>query len=548
MVEQFDGPIDEVRACIYRALECMDGNSSETRVDLIEARRILDEIVSAQSRTSRQTPAVPDPQDGEERQAYLADLINHVHDAIVATDANLKITAWNRAAEELYGWKASEVIGRHIYDTIRTNFTDEDHQAAQQRLADTGRFESTMLQYNRDGQPLEIESSGMTIRDRRGKITGFVAANRDLTGRRQMETALRESQERLLLATGAAGIGTWDWNLATGEFNLGPRAREILGVRPEDPATAERLLQAIHPDAQTAALQEIRRVLAEGQAVEYELRVLWPDESEHWIYVKGQAALDAAGQPVRMTGVVMDMSLRREAELESRKAAAQAEVQHRLMDLRERERMAIARDLHDGPVQDLIAISFGLQGALQEADDPDLAGTLQGLRKALHEQITVLRNYAGELRPPALAKFGLEKAVRSHAEQFQMKHPEIKLVLKMHQVGPLTTEPVRLALYRIYQEALNNIVRHSQATEVLIRFEKDERQAEFEIRDNGTGFILPRDWLDLAREGHLGLVGIQERAEAVGGIARFSSSPGKGTSILIRVPGHYVEPPTRPTH
>jgi signal transduction histidine kinase len=216
------------------------------------------------------------------------------------------------------------------------------------------------------------------------------------------------------------------------------------------------------------------------------------------------------------------------------------------MNLRERERMAIARDLHDGPVQDLIAISFGLLGAEQLTGEPAVVDALQELRKALHEQITALRNYAGELRPPALGKFGLEKAIRAHADLFREKHPEINLTLHMHQVGPLTSEPVRLALYRIYQEAMKNIVRHSQATDVTIRFEKDENQAEFEVRDNGKGFSLPIDWLDLAREGHLGLVGIQERAEAIGGVANFSSSPGQGTSVLIRIDKLEFESPTGP--
>jgi signal transduction histidine kinase len=229
-----------------------------------------------------------------------------------------------------------------------------------------------------------------------------------------------------------------------------------------------------------------------------------------------------------------------------RQVDAQWEVQHRLMNLRERERMAIARDLHDGPVQDLIAISFGLLGAEQLSGESAVVDALQEMRKALHEQITALRNYAGELRPPALGKFGLEKAIRAHAEQFREKHPEISLTLHMHQVGPLTSEPVRLALYRIYQEAMKNVVRHSEATEVHVSFEKDEHQAEFEVRDNGKGFVLPEDWLDLAREGHLGLVGIQERAEAIGGVAIFTSFPGRGTAVLIRINKLEFESPTGP--
>lgn len=460
MAEQPEDPVDEIRTLIHRAIDCADGNAPEARSDLLEARRRLDEYATSHS------PVTTEPRDDEERLAYLADLINHIHDAIVATNAAMIITAWNRAAEALYGWKAEEALGRHIYAVIRT--------------------------------------------------------------------------------TEAAEIGAWDWNPASGEFNLDARARQIVGMSPEEPQTPERLLQAVHPDDRKSARDALQRIRLEGKASELDLRVLWPDGSEHRCTIEGQAKIDAVDRQVRMMGVVMDTSLRREAELEARRTNAQWEVQHRLMNTRERERMAIARDLHDGPVQDLIAISFGLQGAIQASEDPAVVETLQGLRKALHEQITALRNYAGELRPPALGKFGLEKAIRSHVDQFREKHPEINIILRMHQVGPLTSEPVRLALFRIYQEAMNNVVRHSGATEVVIRFEKDEHQAEFEIRDNGKGFSMPKDWLDLAREGHLGLIGIQERAEAIGGAVHFSSAPGKGTSVLVHIDQLQFEPPTGP--
>ncbi len=99
-------------------------------------------------------------------------------------------------------------------------------------------------------------------------------------------------------------------------------------------------------------------------------------------------------------------------------------------------------------------------------------------------------------------------------------------------------DEIRLGLFRIYQEAMNNTIKHSGATRVKVTFRKTDEQAALEIRDNGAGFTMPEewDWLELARRGHLGLVGMRERAEAMGGTLEVVSQPGEGVRIAVTVP------------
>jgi len=130
----------------------------------------------------------------------------------------------------------------------------------------------------------------------------------------------------------------------------------------------------------------------------------------------------------------------------------------------------------------------------------------------------------------------LEKAIRSHIDHFQKKHPEIHIHLDAVQEGALVPMEKRLALYRIYQEAINNILKHAEATEVTVRFRKDQEKAILEIQDNGKGFEEPPNELSLVRQGHFGLVGIRERAEAVGGFVEIISQAGEGTQIQVIVP------------
>jgi signal transduction histidine kinase len=130
----------------------------------------------------------------------------------------------------------------------------------------------------------------------------------------------------------------------------------------------------------------------------------------------------------------------------------------------------------------------------------------------------------------------LEKAIRAHLEKLADSHPELKIHMELAKDGQQIPEQHRLALYRIYQHAVNNVVRHAQAANLFTRLRLEKELVVLEIEDDGKGFELPARWIKLAREGHLGLVGTLERAQAIGGQLRISTSPGKGTLIQVTVP------------
>jgi signal transduction histidine kinase len=225
-----------------------------------------------------------------------------------------------------------------------------------------------------------------------------------------------------------------------------------------------------------------------------------------------------------------------QALLESQQNQARIEVQHRLLEQREQERLQIARDIHDGPVQELTAASLTLQGMLLDGPAQQQTDTLEGLLNNLQVAISELRDYAQFLRPPVLSRFGLEKAIHAHLDDFRAKHPDLVIDFTAEPDGDRLPEAMRIALYRIYQESLNNIVKHAQAHRIQIRLILNTQDVVLEIQDNGKGFEIPGDWLGLARQRHLGLVGMRERAEAVGGALQVSSRPGEGTRIRVIIP------------
>ncbi|HEY6074726.1 MAG TPA: ATP-binding protein, partial [Anaerolineales bacterium] len=161
---------------------------------------------------------------------------------------------------------------------------------------------------------------------------------------------------------------------------------------------------------------------------------------------------------------------------------------------------------------------------------------LESLSTDIKNVLGNLRATAKALRPPTISSFGLEKAIRSNAEDFREKHPDIRLQLSLAQDGQILPEETRLALFRIVQQSLGNIARHADASEVQIRFTLDAEEAIVEVKDNGRGFVVPSSWIGLVREGHYGLAGAAERVHALSGIFTVQSEPGKFTLVRAVIP------------
>jgi signal transduction histidine kinase len=204
---------------------------------------------------------------------------------------------------------------------------------------------------------------------------------------------------------------------------------------------------------------------------------------------------------------------------------------------RERARQQLANILHDGPLQDLIGARF-LLGALTPG------GSTAEIQSSLQAVIQAVRALCSDLKPPALGPFGLEKAIRAHIQGFQALHPELTITLELDVDQQLLPEWVRLALFRIYQEAILNVAEHAQATHVWVRMLLDDEHLRLTIADDGQGFELPNTWLEFARTERCGLLMMQERVDALKGRMVVQSTPGSGTRVMVQVP---LQQPPVPT-
>lgn len=227
-----------------------------------------------------------------------------------------------------------------------------------------------------------------------------------------------------------------------------------------------------------------------------------------------------------------------EAEIAHRQQVQRelAEVQRRLLDRAEKERLELAQDLHDGPMQDLYGLIYQLADIKDQIQDSGLSAGLAACTGSAEQIVDALRTIAGELRPPTLAPYGLERAIRSHAGQFAIAHPGLSVFLELEPDDQALPERVRLALFRIYQIALTNVIRHAEARRVEVGFSVRGSTATLWIKDDGRGFQVPERWFEFAHQGHLGLAGAAERAEALGGSFEVHSLPGQGTTLKVLIP------------
>ena len=246
--------------------------------------------------------------------------------------------------------------------------------------------------------------------------------------------------------------------------------------------------------------------------------------------------VDVMLSPVKVEEEWLVISVVRDVTEQKRTQSELAEVQHRLLDSKESERLRLAQELHDGIIQELFSITFQLaelEKDFSKNGEVEFKKNLRASRDMTQQVIRGLRNLSRELRPPALAPFGLEQAILSHIEQFQEMYPDITVHTDLNPDGQILDERLRLALFRIYQHSVSNVARHAKAKHLWVRLELTEQEIILEIEDDGKGFEIPSRWVEMARQGHLGLVGTRERVQAIGGQLKITSTLGKGT--LIRV-------------
>jgi PAS domain S-box-containing protein len=392
-------------------------------------------------------------------------------------------------------------------------------------------YEGELRLRHKRGHFITVLTRGLPIRGEDGRPVRIVGTHLDVTERKRTEMSLRESEERLRLAFAGAQEGIWDWDLETGSVVYSSRWKQMLGYSDEEIephiSAWERL---VHPEDRTAADRAHDSAFKGQQTYESEFRLRHKDG--HYVHVLSRGfpvRRDPSGPVIRIVGTHFDLTERRKRDQER----ARNELLAHLVFVQEDERRRIARDMHDQFGEQLTALSLRI-ASLRQACGPRTeltvhADALDEIARHLDHDVEEL---VWQLRPTALDDLGLQAALANYIQEWSER---AGIVTALHTSGLLDyrlASEVETALYRIAQEALNNVAKHSRAHRVEVILERRTDGVLLIIEDDGVGFEEGQAGTDGRG---FGLVGMQERAALVGAQLDIESTPGRGTTILVRM-------------
>ncbi len=359
----------------------------------------------------------------------------------------------------------------------------------------------------------------------------FESLHAEITERLSTKQALAVSEERFRSIFEFVTVGIKVLNLEGRILQTNYAFQSMIGYIEEE-LVGNYFHKFLHPEDVRRAIRLFDDVKANGAtSFRFEHRAMHKDGSIVWVKtvftVIRKPSEDQS--PVFVVGLVENVTEQKRVEAEM------AELNSRLQSSMELERLRLAQELHDSPMQSLYSAIYQIE-ELRNNANPELKEALAEVKQHIQGVLQDLRTTAKELRPPTIFNFGLENAIRSHANDMAEKHPNLTIHLSLAHDRQILPEKVRIALFRIFQQSLANVIRHAKATEVQVRFSFDAEEAHLEITDNGKGFEVPANWIEFVRRGHYGLAGAAERANALGGVLKVQSKPENSTTIQVTIP------------
>ena len=333
-------------------------------------------------------------------------------------------------------------------------------------------------------------------------------------------------EARLALAGEGLRIGMWMFDIASGGIRGSRQWSDLYGLSPDQSWTREEWLARVHPEDRRAVREDLDRLITSGKISNLEYRVVWPDGSIHWLNRRAELVRDTQGNPTSIRGVSIDISAPKSVEQERQAFAA------RIASAQEGERRRIARELHDGLIQDLAGVAMELgRRVAAPPSSTQLKQDLRSLQDRVIKAAEAARHVAYELHPTEVDDLGLEKALRAYCDELS-KENGINIRFQSRKVPKALKRETASCLYKVAQEGLRNVLKHTNAKRAKLTLTTVDGHIQLRLDDDGQGFQIS----SLQGAAGLGIAGMRERVQLVNGKFDINSEPGKGTQVVAEIP------------
>jgi len=332
-----------------------------------------------------------------------------------------------------------------------------------------------------------------------------------------------EIMEALAVAADAGNVGVWIRNIDSGKVWASEKWREIFGFFPDEELTVDSFYSRIVEEDRERIKQIFTNATEAGHyAAEYRMRA--PDGSVRWIDSHGKGGTSYVGKNI-MYGASADVTQRKLADQSVENLGG------RLINAQEAERAHIARELHDDLSQNLALLAIRLEMLGNKAPEhSELVESISGLSAQVQTLSADIHRLSHELHPAKLEQLGLTPAIRGYCRELgEARGLRIEFI---HDDLPASLpNDVALCIYRVVQEALQNVAKHSGAGQAFVEVQTYPDRISLEVKDNGKGFDTRKPLSD-----SIGLVGMNERVRAVKGSLSVNSNIGNGTTVKAEIP------------
>jgi PAS domain S-box-containing protein len=548
--------VSDMKACAEKGSTELNRGANGYVRKPVDPRALLAQV-NALLRVKRTAEAL-----GQSEAEFRAVFENAMDGMLIVDDQSRCLDA-NPAACSLFGLPRQEVLTRRILELVAhglyresewQNFLEQGHESGEfqtQRIDGTTRnveyrakarfLPGWHLWVLRDvTKQKESEEAFQQMHDKledgvAQRAAELMAANAflraEIDERKRAEEAWRQAEEKYRSIFENALDGIFQ-STPDGQFiSVNPALARMFGYESVNEFIADRTnikrQHYVEPDRR----ETFKKMMAERGVVQnFELQAYRKDGTIIWTSENGRAVCDASGNVIHYEGIVEDITHRKEVEAE------RVRLLRRLVTAQEHERSRISRELHDQMGQSLAALMLGLKSLQDSGQFESEHPRLEQLQNVTNQLANEVHTLARELRPTALDDLGLHTALSNYVKEWSDR---CEVPADFHSNGLLAARlsgEIETTVYRLVQEALTNIMKHAKAQNVGIIVEQRAKHVLVIIEDDGLGFDAEGLLNTPLRKRRLGLLGMQERIELVGGNLNIESTPGLGTTVLAHIP------------